>query len=369
MRVLCTTTHRFEDIAAKEIESFGGKVIDILKGKIIADGFNEEDIVSMNFSSRTIHRICILLAHQKFSDIEEIYRIAKNLDYTQWLSPDKTFEVRTNREGEHDFTSMDVNRYVGQAVIESYMEDTGHRLKVNLEEPDVSIKCWVQNDYFLIGIDTTGDSLHQRDYRVYQHHAPLRSTIAAAMIMWSGWKKNKMLCDPFCGSGTILIEAAHFAKKFPPNIRRNEFLYKNLKVFQNVDVEEVREKLLKKVKETKAKIYGVDVSPKHIEGCRKCIIAADVGNLVRCRVDNALNAWEVETADYIITNPPYGIRSSSLKKTIQLYRNFAERLLNMEDKIFVVITPHRTFEYYFENFEKKFVKYGDLDVFAYKIKI
>lgn len=369
MKVLCTTIHGFEDIAAKEIESFGGNVIEILKGKIIADGLNEEDIVSMNFSSRTLHRVCILLAHQRFSDIEEIYKIARELDYTEWLSSDRTFEVRTNREGEHNFTSMDVNRYVGQAVIESYLEDTGHRLKVNLEEPDVSIKCWVHNDYFLIGIDTTGDSLHRRDYRVYQHHAPLKSTIAAAMIMWSGWQKNKILCDPFCGSGTILIEGAYIAKNFPPNIGRDKFLYRNLKIFHDVEVEDVREKLLKKVRETKAKIYGVDISPKHIEGCKKCIEAAGVRDSVKCRVDNALTAWEVETADYIITNPPYGIRSSSLKKTIQLYKDFAERLLNMEDKIFVVITPHRTFEYYFENFEKKFVKYGDLDVFVYKIKI
>ena len=278
MKVLCTTILGFEGIAAKEIESFGGNVTEILKGKIIADGLNEEDIVSMNFSSRTLHRVCILLAHQRFSDIEEIYKIARELDYTEWLSSDKTFEVRTNREGEHNFTSMDVNRYVGQAVIESYLEDTGHRLKVNLEEPDVSIKCWVHNDYFLIGIDTTGDSLHRRDYRVYQHHAPLKSTIAAAMIMWSEWQKNKILCDPFCGSGTILIEGAYIAKNFPPNIRRDKFLYSNLKIFRDVEVEDVREKLLKKVRETRAKIYGVDISPKHIEGCKKCIEAEGFPN-------------------------------------------------------------------------------------------
>ncbi|MEM4713848.1 MAG: THUMP domain-containing protein, partial [Candidatus Bathyarchaeia archaeon] len=230
LRLFATTVIGLEDIASKEVENLTGAKAEHDVGRIAFQA-SLEDIYLLNLKASTINKVFIELCKSTFEDLNDIYRIAKSLDYTWILDAQQTFAIRSERIGVHNFTSMDVSRVAGQAVIDSFVNATGKRLKVNLDEPDVEIYCLVRNNDFIMGINTTGVSLHKRGYRIYSHPAALKPTIASAMLRIGCWTPTKTLIDPMCGGATIPIEAALEAKNIPPNHLRRDFAFLKLKIF------------------------------------------------------------------------------------------------------------------------------------------
>lgn len=293
----------------------------------------------------------ISLESKKFSNLEEIYKIVKQIDF-DFIKPEQSFAIRALRVGEHDFTSIDIGRVAGQAVIDSYKESKGIRLKVNLDEPDVIIRTDVIHNELYVGIDTTGDdALHKRWYRVYNHPAPLNSAIASCMIRLANWNKNKSLFDPMCGGGTIPIEAALKERNIPIGKNR-EFAY--FKLYGKIlpYIEENREFM---------EIYGMDKFKKHVNGAIRNAESAGVKDTINFfQGDATLKKLE---ADIIITNPPYGLRIGSKRILKDLYSKFVENLF--ADKIVVITAEYKIFESFLENhyydYYKIPVKYGNLD--------
>jgi tRNA (guanine6-N2)-methyltransferase len=236
--------------------------------------------------------------------------------------------------GEHGFTSVDVARVAGQAVIDAYLEAKGTRLKVDLTSPDVVVCVEIRYDRCYVGIDTTGESLHRRGYRVYQHPASLKPSIAYALIRIAEWNAGESLLDPFCGSGTICIEAARFAWRMPNLLRKDTFLFWKLPF---LPLEEFRDMILnldRRIKKGELSIRGCDISPKHIEGAKQNASKADVKvSFYIC------DATEVElNCDKLIANPPYGLRLGSKYKAARLYRKFEHHLFNSTWERAVILT-------------------------------
>ncbi len=374
MRFYATLPPGLEHVSAREVEELGGRITEIRKGR--GRIFFEGDLklmVRLNYMARTLERIMILLAIERFETLDDIYRIVKNLDFS-WIKPNQSFAIRPLRAGEHDFTSLDVGRIAGQAVIDSYMESKGVRLKVDLDEPDVIIRVDVIFDEVYVGIDTTGDeSLHRRGYRVYDHPAPLNPTIASSLIMLSGWNPDKSLLDPMCGSGTILIEAAMIGRKIAPQkFRKEKFLFTN--IYDKGILEEVKEEAEKLEKrDVKMTLIGIERFRKHIRGGITNAKAAGVKDTIDFIQADATMVC-LKDVDIAITNPPYGLRIARKGVIEDLYDGFlrstkdvvAERIvvITAEDKILREKALKNDYE-----IEKEFwVRYGGLDTKVFVLK-
>ncbi|ADC65692.1 putative RNA methylase [Ferroglobus placidus DSM 10642] len=352
-----TTAPGLEDVAAEELKELGCRIKEERKGK--GRVFFEaeiEDIPKLNCFSRCSERIVLLLGRFKVEKLEDVYKAVKSIDFS-FIKPEQSFAIRANRVGEHGFTSIDIAREAGQAVIDRYKEDFGVRLRVNLDEPDVIIRCDLVDDDFVVGVDTTGDeALHKRNYRIYQHPAPLNPTIASSLVRLSGWSHNYSLLDPMCGSGTILIEAGMIAKNIPVCKFRENYAYKKLFKLPEPEWEE---------KDVELKLYGMEKFKKHVEGARK--IAEYVGIPVTYIQGDARKLDEYfDSIDFIVTNPPYGLRIARKGIIEDLYSKFLESASKVLEKKLVMITAEKNIarhyaEKFFEIKEERNVMYGGLN--------
>jgi tRNA (guanine6-N2)-methyltransferase len=328
LRFFATTVIGLEDVASKEVESLTGARAELDVGRIAFEG-SLEDVYRLNLKASTINKVFIELCRSTFEGLNDIYRLAKSLDYTWILDAQQTFAIRSERIGVHNFTSMDVSRVAGQAVIDSFANATGKRLKVNLDEPDVEIYCLVRNSDFIMGVNTTGVSLHKRGYRVYSHPAALKPTIASAMLRIGGWTQVKSLIDPMCGGATIPIEAALEASGIPPNHLRKDFAFLKLKICSQKDFEKVRAETLAKRKEKGAHaIYAMEKFAKHMQGGIENAKKAGVQEAIKFKIGDATNPrdYPEEKFDLIVVNPPYGLRANPKEGVRKLYESFLKAL-------------------------------------------
>ncbi|MEM1610802.1 MAG: tRNA (guanine(6)-N2)-methyltransferase, partial [Sulfolobales archaeon] len=319
LRFFATTIPGIEDIAAEELSSLDASIRGYGRSKVFFEGYLE-DIYRLNFSARTINKIFIELAHERFERLEDIYRVARGIEYTGILDPGRSFAVRCERLGEHSFTSIDVARVVGAAVIDSYLSSKGVRPRVDLENPDVLIEVFVRDDEVLIGVNTTGETLARRRYRVYNHPAALKTLLAAAMIRLSGYKGEPLL-DPLCGGATIPIEAAHMARKIPTVLFRQDYLFRKLPLYDPLLEREIATKLIGEIRMDSYKITCLDISPQHLAGAYENARSAKVIDTIKFVLGDATRreSYKDIDAEVIVTNPPYGMRSHRLEKIDKFY--------------------------------------------------
>lgn len=367
MRFYATVPMGLEKISAREIEEIGGRIEEIRegKGRIFFKG-DQNLIPKLNFFSRTLERVLLLLGNTRIENIKDIYRYILSLDFS-FIKPHQSFAIRSLRVGEHKFTSIDISREAGQAVIDSYLKERGVRLRVDLDEPDIIVRVDLIYEELFVGLDTTGDdALHKRWYRVYNHPAPLNTAIASAMIYLSGWEKGKILLDPMCGGGTIPIEAAMMLRHIPPGKNRKFAYFKFLG--ESLPSYEERKEF--------SPIYGFDRFRKHVDGAIKNAKEAGVIDTIIFSQKNFLELREF-TANFIITNPPYGLRVGKKRIIEDLYSGLFERARDVleKDSILVLITPHRALtenllaDFGFQICDALPVKYGNLDTTVFKLKI
>lgn len=356
MLFLSTTVHGLEDIAAREIEKFGGRILELRTGKVIYEG-GEELIYRLNYGAKRIFRIAVILSIGRIKELEDTRKFVQEADFCI----NTTFAVRTKRRGEHDFTSMDVNAVVGEEILKKCP-----KAKVNLDNPNLTFLCWVDGEDFIFTIDTTGESLHRRGYRVYQHPAPINPVLASLMLEFAGWNGEKMV-DPFCGSGTIPIEAYHNYNRVPNKFRT--FNFPKLPFFDEALWNDIKEEMDKRDRNKRLELYCVEKFKKHVNGCK--LNAKNAGARFSCLQGDAENMHKfVDYAPFIITNPPFGLRIGSKKKIFKLYEEFAEELeQHFSGAILTLIIPYKKFENYFEVLEKRDIMYGELQTKIYRFKI
>ncbi|MBC7130632.1 class I SAM-dependent RNA methyltransferase [Candidatus Bathyarchaeota archaeon] len=328
LQFFATTPIGVEDIAAEEVKTLTGADPIPEIGRISFQG-KTSDIYTLNLKARTLNKIYIQLARTTFQTLEDLYKTAKNLDYTWIIDANQTFAIKSERIGSHNFTSLDISRTIGQAVIDSYQQATGKRLKVNLDQPDVEIYCLVRNHTFLMGVNTTGESLHKRGYRVYDHPAALKPTIAAAMLKISSWTPEKPLLDPMCGGATIPIEAALQAKNIMPSKYREKFAFLKLKICNPQDYQKTRENIQNEEKtEAKTQIYAMEKIQKHLNGGIRNAEKANVQDAIIFKIGDATKPEDYPDKQFshIIVNPPYGLRAHPKEGVRKLYENFLKAL-------------------------------------------
>ncbi len=331
MRFISPTIVGIEDLAAEEISRLGGKIERIEKGIVIYSG-PEELFTRVNYFGKMVERVAIIIGEgeiEKESDLVKVIRC----DVCEGKKINVKIEMKNAK-----FRKKELE-------IEARKLGNG--------EKEISLFLWLNGEKIIGAIDTTGEGLHHRGYRVFKHPASLNPILAAAMLKISGWKNE--FVDPFCGSGTILIEGYHQFKGIGNRFRK----------FQNWEkYREIQEKMNKEEPE----ILGVEKEKRYVEGAK--LNAKKAEAKVKIIRGDARFLSKYYSGKQIITNPPFGLRMGNKKNVFSLYENFAKEMEeNFEGSYLTMIIPHTKFENYFKIEEKREIKYGKLQGYIYKFKI
>jgi tRNA (guanine6-N2)-methyltransferase len=214
---LATTNRKLESVAIEEVANLVDAEATVAYPGVIQFTGDEAALARLHRCSRSLHRILLELARTECATLADVRAGVREIDVPAYLGPEQSFAVRARRRGEHPFGSPDVEREVGQVIVDEYRSREGTRPPVDLDDPDVLFRVIVRDERARVTIDTTGQrSLHRRWYRRCEHEAALRPTLAYAMLTIAGYEPGDRLVDPMCGCGTIPIEAALLARGRSP---------------------------------------------------------------------------------------------------------------------------------------------------------
>lgn len=287
-----------------------------------------EDAWRANLELRTAVRVLMRVVRFTARDTDALHRGASSVDWSKYMSAAGTLIVDGHSKDSEIDHSLFLAQRVKDAICDQFRANDGRRPSVDKGDPDLRIVAHLTKNRCSLLIDTSGVSLHKRGWRKYQGRAPLSETLAAAMVLRSGWNGRAPLIDPFCGSGTILIEAAMIAGKIAPGIFRKHYAFERLPGFRADAWQRMRAEAEARVKfPSKLTLIGLDQSAETLEGARENLASAGVADHVTLELKDALrfpaksgwNAW-------IVTNPPYGERVGEVDRLWPLYRQLGEKL-------------------------------------------
>jgi len=321
--MVAKTLHGLEDVLAEELIRLGAN--DIQKGRrMVSFTGNMELLYKANFYCRTALRILKPIYHFKAKDADTVYNQVKQVEWEKYITLDKTFAIDSVIFSEDFNHSKFVAYRTKDAIVDYFVDKYQKRPSVRVNNPDLYINIHISHNDCTLSIDSSGESLHKRGYRVEQTEAPLNEVLAAGMILMTGWKGESNLIDPMCGSGTLLIEAAMIALNIAPGIHRKEFAFEkwidfDQELFDQIYNDESDEK------EFTYKCYGYDISPAAIEIAQKNVRNAGLSKYIELKVMPFQQFTEAPAPGILVTNPPYGERISS-RDLMGLYTMIGERL-------------------------------------------
>jgi putative N6-adenine-specific DNA methylase len=270
------------------------------------------DAMLLNLYSRLAQRVLVQLAHRPYRNENDLYEAASSVAWEVWFTTRHTFKVEVTAQHSPLQSLNFAGLRVKDAVADRFRAKSGVRPDVNTQWPDVRIHLHLTTDEATIYIDTSGEPLFKRGWREYKGDAPLKETLAAAMIAASGWDPHGdapvPLYDPCCGSGTVLIEAAQIACCIAPGMRRR-FAFEKLLPFQPHVWDAIKTEAKDVQQKSAASIFGSDVSHRMVDFSERNAERAGVAGAVQLRGGDALQRMPpCETPGIMLLNPPYGER-------------------------------------------------------------
>lgn len=309
-----------EAVLKREILDLGYEISAVDNGKVtfIADA---EGICRANIFLRTTERILLKTAEFRAETFDELFEGVKAVPWDEYIPENGKFWVtKASSVSSKLFSPSDIQRIVKKAMVES-LKKTYHTDWFAEDGAEYPLRISIRKDIVTVGLDTTGVSLHKRGYRKFTAPAPLTETLAAAIILLSPWKRDRVLVDPFCGSGTIPIEAAMIAKNIAPGMNRS-FLAENwTNLIPKKEWYEVGQEAMDLVEDdAETVIQGYDVDAEVLKMARANAELAGVEKQIHFQQRDILNFRSPKKYGFVITNPPYGERLSSRDEMSALYR-------------------------------------------------
>lgn len=321
--LIAKTFQGLEEVLAQELTELGANNVQIGR-RVVSFTGDKEMMYRANFCLRTAVRILKPIKHFKATDADSVYEAVKSIDWSQYLDLQTTFAVDAVVYSQEFRHSKFVSYKVKDAIVDYFRETTGQRPNIRITNPDLRLNIHVAEDDCTLSLDSSGESLHLRGYRVATVEAPINEVLAAGLIKLTGWKYDTDFIDPFCGSGTIAIEAALMARNIYPGIFRKSYGFEKWKDF---DAD-----LLDKIynddsaeRSFEHKIKGYDLNLRAVEAACANAKSAGVADCVTIGQRDFRKFTQPENPAIIVTNPPYGERLVS-QDTLGLYRSIGERL-------------------------------------------
>lgn len=332
--MLAKTFKGLEEILAGELIELGANNVQIERRAVSFTG-DKRMLYTANFCLRTASRILVPIATFKAKHTDDIYEQAKQIDWAQYMNTSMSFAIDATVYSDLFRHSQFVTYRVKDAVVDWWMEHGGVRPNVQLTHPDIYLNVHIGGDTVTISLDSSGESLHKRGYRVANTQAPINEALAAGMLLLAGWKGQSDFYDPMCGSGTLLIEAALIARNIAPGIYRKGFAFEkwanfDADLFEEVYSDDSRER------EFTHKIYGSDAGFYAVQTAIKNVQSANLQRDIevkQIRVQE-LRIGEEAKGDkarntegaLVMMNPPYGERLSQDKDVLRLYQDIGTTL-------------------------------------------
>ncbi len=335
-----------EAVLKKEIIDLGYEISQVEDGRVTFIG-DAEAICRANVFLRTAERILLKVGSFTAVSFEELFQGTKNIPWEDYIPQDGKFWVaKASSIKSKLFSPSDIQSVMKKAMVERMKSRYG----VNWFEENGSaypLRVFLYKDKVTIGMDTSGDSLHKRGYRTMTSRAPITETLAAALLMLTPWKKDRILVDPFCGSGTFPIEAAMMAANIAPGMNRS-FLaedWKNL-IPRKCWYEAMDEADELVDREASADIQGYDIDGEIIRAARANAERAGVDHLIHFQQRPVSQLSHPKKYGFLITNPPYGERLEEKAALPAIYRELGERFAALDSWSAYVITSFEDAEKY-----------------------
>lgn len=340
IELIATAAFGLEAIVGRELKKLGYDNLKVENGRVLFTA-DELGICRTNLWLRSSDRVLLKMGVFQARTFEELFQQTKALPWEDWLPEDANFPVQGKSIKSQLFSVPDCQAIVKKAIVERLKEKYG-RSWFEETGPRYPIEVGLLNNQVTLTIDTSGPGLHKRGYRQLAGQAPLKETLAAAMIQLSFWYKEWALIDPFCGTGTIPIEAAFIAQNRAPGLKRSFAAEKWPSIPKVLWQEAWQEALDLWNPKEPLHIYGSDIDPKALTLARQHAVEAGVGDAIHFQ---RLPAAEVRSRfkyGHMIANPPYGERLGGVKEVEGLYLELGETFKRLDNWSLHILTTQQS---------------------------
>ena len=361
MEICVTSASGIEAVTKRELYKIIGKEdLSAINGRIKFEG-DESDVAKCNLNLRTGNRVEIVLGGFKAETFDDLFEGIKAIPFEEYIDRDGKIIVSAKSVQSKLFAYSAIQSVSKKAICERLCKKYGVN-ELNESGARYKIEVAALKDYVTVTLDTSGDGLHRRGYRGLVGEAPLKETLAAALVELSVWNKSRPLADLFCGTGTIPIEACMIALNIPAGLNRG-FDFQNWKCFDKKIFDRAAEEAKANiVTDADLRIGGFDIDDKQLKLARKHAELAGVDKYIHFQRADMRDFSSRFSHGVIISNPPYGERLSDRKEVEKLYRDYGKKVASLDDWCAYTLTP-------VDDFERLFGKKADKKRKIYNGKI
>lgn len=361
MEICVTSASGIEAVTKRELYKIIGKEnLSAINGRIKFEG-DESDVAKCNLNLRTGNRVEIVLGGFKAETFDDLFEGIKAIPFEEYISRDGEIIVSAKSVQSKLFAYSAIQSVSKKAICERLCKKFGVN-ELNESGARYKIEVAALKDYVTVTLDTSGDGLHRRGYRGLVGEAPLKETLAAALVELSVWNKTRPFADLFCGTGTIPIEACMIALNIPAGLNRS-FDFQNWKRFDKKIFDRAAEEAKANiVTDADLRISGFDIDDKQLKLARKHAELAGVDKYIHFQRADMRDFSSRFSHGVIISNPPYGERLSDRKEVEKLYRDYGKKVALLDDWCAYTLTP-------VDDFERLFGKKADKKRKIYNGKI
>jgi len=335
-----------EAVLKKEIIDLGYEITEVADGRVTFAG-DPDAVVRANIGLRTAERVLIKVGSFRAVTFEELFQGTKALPWEEFIPKDGKFWVKKASSVKSKlFSPSDIQSIMKKAMVDR-LSDIYHIRRFEETGESFPVRVFLMKDEVTVCLDTTGDSLHKRGYRKLEAKAPIAENLAAALLMLTPWRGDRILVDPFCGSGTFPIEAAMIAANIAPGMNRHFTAERWTHIIPSSNWSDVREEAQEEINlDIETDIQGFDIDSDVIQIARINAQKAGVENLIHFQTRPVSELSHRKKYGFIVTNPPYGERIGEQDELPKLYETIGERYRTLDSWSMYLITAYDQAEKY-----------------------
>ncbi len=328
-----------------------------------------ESVYKINYSSRLATRVLWPIADFRCRDREDLYNNVFDLEWPKLFPVEKSFAIDANVHSETLRHSLFAAQVMKDAICDRFRKQKGERPNVKPQDPDIQLNLFIAGDKAKIYFDTSGSPLHKRGWRKQIGPAPLHEGVAALLFLLTEPKDDEVICDPFCGTGTLLIEAALIKTNTPPGFFRKSWGFFNHPVFSQSDWEKVKKQRDEKIVPLEEGIFfGADKDPKMISMCMENLIEAGLDKAIQISGKDIRSFFPKKEPSLVLSNPPYGKRMQSSAEIFTALGHFLKTRCQKNVRASILCPDEELIKSSEMNIQEKIpLSFGGLELYLFQL--